>query len=1009
MVLRAGRHHYEPIALGRGVRAWSARQLDALRSPDQAIFYTSGKTSNEAAFRYQLFVRAFGTNNLPDCSNMCHESTSVALAEAIGIGKGSVTLEDVHDAELIVIAGQNPGTNHPRMLTRAGGGQAQRREDHRDQPAARGRTGPVQEPADAARRGRARHRLADLYLPVRINGDLALFQAIGVAAARVGRVDHEFVDPPHRRASTRGPSTLRALDWDAVRPRRPASSARRSSRPPGMFRDSAATVICWAMGITQHRNAVATVKEITNLALLQGNIGKPGAGLCPVRGHSNVQGDRTMGIWERPPTHFLDALRDEFGFEPPREHGFDTVAAIQALRDGRAQVFFGMGGNFVSAAPDTEVTEAAMRSADLTVHVSTKLNRSHVVTGREALILPALGRTEKDITGGREQRVTVEDSMSAVHASQGPLEPASPHLRSEVDIVCSLAEATLARTPRLPWAGFRADYTEIRDRISRVVPGCDGVRREGRPARRVHAAAPAAGLAHLPHRAGPGGLHRQPDRRAPRARGTAAAADAALATTSSTPRSTGSTTATAASRAAVAWSSSTPTTSPRSGCADGDLVDMVSEWSDGVGADRAAVPGGGLRPAPGLRGRVLPRGQPAGAAGLHRGRQQLPDLEVGDHPPRARRSPGQRRHERHRHPRRGRRRQAHGAAEPPRLRDNGTVTNPERDPDEIEGGCGDLDVGVEVLVPREVPLGGPRAMHVRRTLPQRHRSLIGAWCFVDHYGPDEVAATGGMSVAPHPHTGLQTVSWLFTGEIEHRDSAGHHAMVRPGEMNLMTAGRGISHSEVSTPATTALHGVQLWVALPDSDRGTDPGFAHHEPTPVTGEGWQARVFMGTLLGETSPVPTYTPLVGAELLLDAGTTLALDVDPAHEHGVLVDNGVVSTGPAGAATEVKAHELAYVAPGTARLEVAAHGDPARVLLLGGEPFGESIVMWWNFVGRSHDEIVAFREEWQRQVVAADGRPVRDSQRVAPGRFGVVTGDHLPPIPAPALPNARLKERR
>ncbi|MEP6817397.1 MAG: molybdopterin-dependent oxidoreductase [Marmoricola sp.] len=239
-----------------------------------------------------------------------------------------------------------------------------------------------------------------------------------------------------------------------------------------MFRDSDATVVCWAMGITQHRNAVATVKEIVNVALLQGNIGKPGAGLCPVRGHSNVQGDRTMGIWEKVPPHFLDALQRVFGFDPPREHGLDTVAAIQALRDGKAKVFMGMGGNFVSAAPDTEVTEEAFRGAELTVHVSTTLNRSHVVTGREALILPALGRSEKDLTGGREQRVSVEDSMSAVHLSRGPLKPASKQLRSEVDIVCSLALAVLGDRHGLPWEAFRSDYSEIRHRIAEVVPGC---------------------------------------------------------------------------------------------------------------------------------------------------------------------------------------------------------------------------------------------------------------------------------------------------------------------------------------------------------------------------------------------------------------------------------------------------------------------------------------------------------------------------------------------------------
>ncbi|KRF37089.1 pirin family protein [Nocardioides sp. Soil805] len=327
------------------------------------------------------------------------------------------------------------------------------------------------------------------------------------------------------------------------------------------------------------------------------------------------------------------------------------------------------------------------------------------------------------------------------------------------------------------------------------------------------------------------------------------------------------------------------------------------------------------------------------------------------------------------------------------------MTNPERDPDEVALAAGDTSCGVEVLTAREVPLGGPRAMTVRRTLPQRGRSLIGAWCFVDHYGPDLVAETGGMKVAPHPHTGLQTVSWLFTGEIEHRDSAGHHALVRPGEVNLMTAGRGISHSEVSTPGTTELHGAQLWVALPGDSRGVEPAFEHHVPDPVSGDGWEARVFLGSLLGVTSPVATHTPLLGAELIVTAGTTLVLDVDPDFEHGLLLDCGVATVD----GQEGKPAELVYAAPGRDTLTVEAHED-VRALLLGGPPFGESIVMWWNFVGRTHEEVVAFREEWQAQV---DG--VTDSQDVRPGRYGVVVGDHLAPIPAPPLPNARLRERR
>ncbi|WP_299049802.1 FdhF/YdeP family oxidoreductase [uncultured Nocardioides sp.] len=468
MVYREGATHYEPISWD-GAFGIIAEELNALDSPDEAVFYTSGKTSNEAAFVYQLFVRALGTNNLPDCSNMCHESTSVALAESIGIGKGSVHLTDIHTADLIVIAGQNPGTNHPRMLSAL--------EIAKQNGAKIIDINPLQEaglvrfknPQSVKGVVGGGTGISDLHLPVRVNGDLALYQAIGALLLEWDAIDHEFVER-HTVGYEDWAATARALDWDAVRR---ATGLERSQIEDAarMIADSSATVHCWAMGVTQHRNAVATIKEITNVALIRGDIGKPGAGLCPVRGHSNVQGDRTMGIWERSPDHFLDAIRDEFGFEPPREHGFDTVAAIGALRDGKARTFFGMGGNFVSAVPDTEVVEEAMAKASLTVHVSTKLNRSHVTHGRTALILPSLGRSEKDHTGGTEQRVTVEDSMSAVHASKGPLKPASPHLKSEVDIVCSMAEATLKGRHDIPWHEFRSDYTTIRHRIARVVPG----------------------------------------------------------------------------------------------------------------------------------------------------------------------------------------------------------------------------------------------------------------------------------------------------------------------------------------------------------------------------------------------------------------------------------------------------------------------------------------------------------------------------------------------------------
>jgi formate dehydrogenase major subunit len=466
-VLREGGTHYEPISWDDAF-GMVGRHLRAIE-PDQAIFYTSGKVSNEAAYLYQLFVRAYGTNNLPDCSNMCHESSGTALSETIGIGKGTVSLEDIHRAELILIMGQNPGTNHPRMLSALEVAKKNGARIIAVNPLKE--TGLVrfknpQTPRGVVGPGTA---LADLYLQIRTNGDLALLQAIGALLLERGAVDEDFVQH-HTHGFDEYVESLRKLDWDQVLA---ATGLDRTEIEAAaeMLAESRATITCWAMGITQHRNAVATIKEIVNLALLQGNIGKPGAGVCPVRGHSNVQGDRTMGIWERPPGHFLDAIRAEFGFEPPREHGYDSVAAIKALRDGDAKVFMGLGGNFVSAAPDTSVTEEAMRRAALTVQVSTKLNRSHVVHGREALILPPLGRSEKDLTGGKPQRVTVEDSMSAVHASQGPLKPASPHLRSEVDIVCSIAEATLPGSG-IPWSDFRSDYSAIRRSIARVVPDC---------------------------------------------------------------------------------------------------------------------------------------------------------------------------------------------------------------------------------------------------------------------------------------------------------------------------------------------------------------------------------------------------------------------------------------------------------------------------------------------------------------------------------------------------------
>jgi len=328
-------------------------------------------------------------------------------------------------------------------------------------------------------------------------------------------------------------------------------------------------------------------------------------------------------------------------------------------------------------------------------------------------------------------------------------------------------------------------------------------------------------------------------------------------------------------------------------------------------------------------------------------------------------------------------------------------TRPEEVASAPAAGRAAAGAAVEILLPREVPLGGPRAMNVRRTLPQRQRSLIGGWCFIDHYGPDPVARTGGMSVAPHPHTELQTASWLFTGEIEHRDSAGHHALVRPGELNLMTAGRGITHSEVSTPGTAVLHGVQLWVALPSAARFAEPAFEHYAPDPVPGDGFAARVFLGSLLGSSAPVTGHSPLLGAEISIEAGRVLRLAADAAFEYGVLVDTGTVTLN----GTVIQTNTLGCLTPGADVVELRAGQDgPARVLLLGGVPLGEQIVMWWNFISRSHDEIVRYRADWQALITTAAGV----AGGSAPDRFALPAGDRLPPIPAPPMPNATLRPR-
>ncbi|MGW4883632.1 FdhF/YdeP family oxidoreductase [Streptomyces murinus] len=468
MYLPEGAAHYEPVTWERAFGI-IAEEIAALASPDEAVFYTSGRTSNEAAFLYQLFARELGTNNLPDCSNMCHESSGSALTETIGIGKGSVLLEDLYQADLIIVAGQNPGTNHPRMLSALEKAKANGAKVVSVNPLPEAGLERFKNPQtpQGMLKGAA---LTDLFLQIRIGGDQALFRLLNkLILATDGAVDKEFVRE-HTHGFEEFAKAAESADWDETLAATGLSRAE-IERALELVLASERTIVCWAMGLTQHKHSVPTIREVVNFLLLRGNIGRPGAGVCPVRGHSNVQGDRTMGIFERPAPAFLDALEREFGFAPPREHGFDVVRAIRALRDGEAKVFFAMGGNFVSASPDTEVTEAAMRRARLTVHVSTKLNRSHTVTGARALILPTLGRTERDEQASGEQFVTVEDSMGMVHASRGRLAPASAHLLSEPAIVCRMARAVLKERSVVPWEEFEKDYAAVRDRIARVVPG----------------------------------------------------------------------------------------------------------------------------------------------------------------------------------------------------------------------------------------------------------------------------------------------------------------------------------------------------------------------------------------------------------------------------------------------------------------------------------------------------------------------------------------------------------
>jgi molybdopterin-dependent oxidoreductase alpha subunit len=474
MVLRENDTHYRPISWEAAFQM-IADELNALESPDEAIFYTSGRTSNEAAFLYQLFVRAYGTNNLPDCSNMCHESSGVALSETLGIGKGSVTLGDFYEAELVIVIGQNPGTNHPRMLAalekcKENGGQIISI-NPLPEPGLMRFVDP-QDPLKILKGGTA---LTDLFLQVKVNGDVPLLKAIMKLLDQADRnsggkvFDHEFIQ-----AKTRGLETLlehlREQDYDMLIQDSgiPDVLVREATE---MIRNKKKIIICWAMGVTQHENGVDNIREIVNLLLLKGSIGKPGAGTCPVRGHSNVQGDRTMGIWEAPPQAFLDKLGQVFRFKAPNRHGYAVTDAIKAMYEKKASVFFAMGGNFLSATPDTEYTAQGLRNCRLTVQVSTKLNRSHLIHGKNALILPCLGRTDLDLQASGPQFVSVENSMGVVQSSEGKLPPVSDHLLSEPAIVAGLAKAVLGDKLDTDWDKLITDYDCIREHIEKVIPG----------------------------------------------------------------------------------------------------------------------------------------------------------------------------------------------------------------------------------------------------------------------------------------------------------------------------------------------------------------------------------------------------------------------------------------------------------------------------------------------------------------------------------------------------------
>jgi molybdopterin-dependent oxidoreductase alpha subunit len=475
MFLGEGATHYQPISWEDAFTK-VGKHLNDLSHPDEAAFYTSGRTTNEAAFLYQLFVREFGTANLPDCSNMCHEASGSALTETLGIGKGSVTLNDLYKADLVMVIGQNPATNHPRMLTalekcKNNGGKI-----IAINPLPEAGLIKFTNPQNPLKLLTGGTKLADVFVPITINGDVAFTKAILLKLLEKEETEGDVFDKVFIEEYTHSYEIfikdLKTYDFQTCLE---ASGVTRIifDEAFDLILNNEKIIICWAMGLTQHENAVDNIRELVNLLLLKGSIGKEGAGTCPVRGHSNVQGDRTVGIWESAPQAFLDKIESKFGFKPTTKHGYSVIDAIKAMYEKKAKVFFGLGGNFISAVPDTNYSAQALANCNLTVHVSTKLNRSHLVTGKEALILPCLGRSEKDYQKTGQQVQSVENSMGIVSSTKGVLEPCSDNLMSEVGVVCNIAYATLKDRTKIDWLAYVDDYNLVRDDIQEVVEGFD--------------------------------------------------------------------------------------------------------------------------------------------------------------------------------------------------------------------------------------------------------------------------------------------------------------------------------------------------------------------------------------------------------------------------------------------------------------------------------------------------------------------------------------------------------